>query len=83
MLLILKIISNETTVGEAIGYKSIIIFQKGSCLFFIVLSIMFVKIQLYSGEKWVFLLKLIIWGFYFFAAVVFFKFYFLFVSRFQ
>ena len=83
MTLILKTISNETTVGETIGYKLIIIFEKGSCLFFLVLLIMFVRIQLYSGEKCVFLLQLIIWGFYFFAVVVFVVvFYFLFVNRF-
>ena len=74
MPLILKTISNETTVKEAIIYKLIVTFEKKVHVFFLVLLMMLVRIQQYSGEKVVFLLHLIFREFYFFAAVVFFRF---------
>ena len=74
MPLILKTISNETTVKEAIIYKLIVTFEKKVHVIFLVLLMMLVRIQQYSGEKGVFLLHLILRGFYFFAVVVFFRF---------
>ena len=74
MPLILKTISNETTVKETISYKLIVTSEKKVHVFFLVLLMMLVRIQQYSGEKVVFLLHLIFRGFYFFAVVVFFRF---------
>ena len=74
MPLILKTMSNETTVKEAIIYKLIVTFEKKVHVFFLVLLMMLVRIQQYSGEKRAFLLHLIFRGFYFFPVVVFFRF---------